>query len=152
MEHTIRKANREDINKLQEFMGKTEVRLHDLESWVDFCLVAEDAESGMLKGTIGIQPFMDSGLLRALVLKEGSAEEILFLLQQAIKLAKEKNLGMLYCVVNNKNASNLFYLLGFKEINVEDLPVDVRDSSTVKAAKAVNNSKIMYYSINHVDN
>ncbi|MDL0437415.1 MULTISPECIES: hypothetical protein [unclassified Niallia] len=152
MEHIVRKANREDLESLKDFMGTTEVKLHDLESWIDFCLLASDAESGMLKGTIGIQPFADSGLLRALVLKEGSAEEILFLLQQAIKLAKEKNLGMLYCVVNNKNASNLFYLLGFKEINVEDLPVDVRESSTVNAMKVVNNSKIMYYSISNVDN
>lgn len=152
MEHIVRTATNGDIEGLKSFLGRTEVELQDLENWMDFCLVAEDTNSGELMGTIGIQPFADTGLLRALVLKNGSAEDILYMLQQAIRLAKEQKLGMLYCVVNNKNARNLFYLLGFKEINVEDLPVDVRQSSTVKTAEVVNNSKIMYYSINNVDN
>ncbi|MFT8320444.1 MAG: hypothetical protein ABF649_06015 [Bacillus sp. (in: firmicutes)] len=149
MEKTIRLAEGKDLDKIQAFLG--DLDKSGIEKGVEYYLIVED-NKGEIIGTSGIQTFEKIGLLRSLVLTNASAEEILYLLQQTIQLAKDKELERLYCMINNKNAIQLFTLLGFKEIVKAELPVVLKTSDVVKNISTVNNPIFMYYSIGNVDN
>ncbi|WP_445488889.1 GNAT family N-acetyltransferase [Niallia sp. 03133] len=150
MQKTIRQAQAKDLDQIQSFLRKTELEMNELKKWLEYYLLVEDA-SGKLIGTIGIHPFDKIGLLRSLVLSNANAEEILYLLQQTIKMAKDKNLESLYCMINNQNAAQLFSLLGFDRIEKTELPKVLKTSNAVAKISTVNNLEFMYYSIRSVD-
>lgn len=150
MQKTIRQAQPNDLNKIQSFLQKTAIEMCGMEKLLEYYLLVEDV-NGKIVGTIGIQPFEKLGLLRSLVLSNARAEEILYLLQQTIKLAKDKELEALYCMLNNKHAIQLFSLLGFKRLEKIALPNVLKKSNTVNNLSTVNNLEFMCYSLKNVD-
>ncbi|MGP7817032.1 GNAT family N-acetyltransferase [Niallia sp. 01092] len=150
MQKTIRQAQPNDLNKIRSFLQKTAIDRSGMEKWLEYYLLVEDV-NGKIVGTIGIQPFKKLGLLRSLVLSNASAEEILYLLQQTIKMAKDKELETLYCMLNNKQAIQLFSLLGFNRIEKTALPHVLKKSNTVNNLSTVNNLEFMCYSLKNVD-
>ena len=130
---------------------KEEVTVDGLEEWLDHFLLMESEADGMLIGTIGMEPFGKVGLLRSMVLSEGTVEDILFLIQQALKLATEKDMDAVYCSVNNQHSIQLFQLLGFQRIDMDNMPQELKESNAVKSIFTVNKSHFMYIPMNIVD-
>ncbi|WP_312096493.1 hypothetical protein [Niallia sp.] len=149
--HIIRQAETIDVEKITSFLTKAEVKVEGLEEWLDHFLLMESEADRMLIGTIGIEPFGKVGLLRSMVLSEGTVEDILFLIQQALKLATEKNMDAVYCSVNNQHSIQLFQILGFQRIEMDDIPQVMKESNAVKSVFAVNKSHFMYIPMNIVD-
>ena len=151
MTYIIRQAEIVDLEKLSSFLSKAGLETEGMQQSLDFFLLMEDEYSMELKGVVGIEPLEKIGLLRSMVLSQAKAEEILFLLQQVIKLAKAKEMDQLYCMVNNKNAIQMFHLLGFEEVKEEKIPRSLLESNAVKKLVPVNNPEFMCVSIKNVD-
>ncbi|MCB5236268.1 GNAT family N-acetyltransferase [Niallia circulans] len=149
--HIIRQAQTEDVEKINEFLTKAEVTVEGIEAWLNYFLLMEADEDKNLIGTIGIEPFGKIGLLRSMVLSRGTVEDILFLIQQALKLAKDKDVDAIYCRVHNQHSIQLFQLLGFQEIEEVDIPEVLKESNVVKSVYTVDKSHFMYISMNIVD-
>ncbi|HWJ80356.1 MAG TPA: hypothetical protein VNR61_20015 [Niallia sp.] len=151
MSLVIRPMEMIDLERAKVFLSRAGLETEGIdESW-NYFLLMEDKDLQELKGTVGIEPLGQIGLLRSMVLSQGRAEDILFLLQQVISLAKKKEMAELYCMVNNKNAVRLFHLLGFKEVKGEDIPTEVKESNYVKKLVPVNNLEFMRFVIEKVD-
>ncbi|WP_400244042.1 GNAT family N-acetyltransferase [Niallia sp. JL1B1071] len=149
--HIIRQAETADVEKIADFLNKAEVTVEGLEEWLDYFLLMETEADQTLIGTIGIEPFEKVGLLRSMVLSKGTVEDILFLIQQALKLAKEKDMDAIYCGVNNHHSIQLFQLLGFQKIDMDDIPQVLKESNAVKSVFAVDKSHFMYIPMNIVN-
>jgi len=151
MSLVIRPMEMIDLERAKVFLSRAGLETEGIdESW-NYFLLMEDKDLQELKGTVGIEPLGQIGLLRSMVLSQGRAEDILFLLQQVISLAKKKEMAELYCMVNNKNAVRLIHLLGFKEVKGEDIPTEVKESNYVKKLVPVNNLEFMRFVIEKVD-
>jgi amino-acid N-acetyltransferase len=149
--HIIRQAETTDVEKIADFLNKAEVKVEGLEEWLDYFLLMETEEDQALIGTIGIEPFEKVGLLRSMILSKGTVEDILFLIQQALKLAKEKEMDAIYCSVTNQYSLQLFQLLGFQRIDMDDIPHILKESNGVKSVFTVDKSHFMYIPMNIVD-
>ena len=151
MSYTIRQAELIDLEMIKSYLSRARIETDGIKQSLDYFLLMEEKESEELKGIVGIEPLENIGLLRSMVLSQAGVEEILFLLRQVIKLAKEKELEQLYCMVNNENAIQLFRLLGFEEREVEDIPSVLLESNAVKKLVPVNKPEFMFISIKNVD-
>lgn len=149
--HIIRQAEIGDLEKIAAFLTNAEVTVEGLQEWLDYFLLMEAEADQTLIGTIGIEPFGKTGLLRSMVLSKGNVEDILFLIQQALKLAKDKDLDAIYCKVHNPHSMQLFHLLGFQAIEEENIPAAMKESNTVKNVYTVDKSHFMYILMNIVD-
>lgn len=149
--HIIRQADTLDVKKIATFLNKAEVTIEGLEEWLEYFLLMETEADQTLIGTIGIEPYGKVGLLRSMVLSKGTVEDILFLIQQALKLAKEKDMDAIYCSVNNQHSIQLFQLLGFQQIDMDHIPQVLKESNTVKSVFTVDKSHFMYIPMNIVD-
>lgn len=149
--HIIRQGETGDVEKIASFLNKAGVTVEGLAEWLEYFLLMETEADQALIGTIGIEPFGKVGLLRSMVLSDGTVEDILFLIQQALKLAKEKDMDAIYCSVNNQHSIQLFQLLGFQKIDVDEIPQILKESNAVKSVFTVDNSHFMYISMNIVD-
>lgn len=149
--HIIRQGETGDVEKIASFLNKAGVSVEGLAEWLEYFLLMETEADQALIGTIGIEPFGKVGLLRSMVLSDGTVEDILFLIQQALKLAKEKDMDAIYCSVNNQHSIQLFQLLGFQKIDVDEIPQILKESNAVKSVFTVDNSHFMYIPMNIVD-
>ncbi|MEI2367082.1 hypothetical protein [Niallia circulans] len=149
--HIIRQAEIGDLERIAAFLTKAEVTVERLQEWLDCFLLMEAETDQTLIGTIGIEPFGKIGLLRSMVLSKGTVEDILFLIHQALKLAKDKDLDAIYCKVHNPHSMQLFHLLGFQAIEEENIPAALKESNTVKSVFTVGKSHFMYIPMNIVD-
>ncbi|HEO8419317.1 hypothetical protein [Niallia sp. FSL W8-0635] len=149
--HIIRQGETGDVEKIASFLNKAGVTVEGLAEWLEYFLLMETEADQALIGTIGIEPFGKVGLLRSMVLSDGTVEDILFLIQQALKLAKEKDMDAIYCSVNNQHSIQLFQLLGFQKIDVDEIPQILKESNAVKSVFTVDNSHFMYIPMNIVD-
>ncbi|AYV68389.1 MULTISPECIES: GNAT family N-acetyltransferase [Niallia] len=149
--HIIRQAEIGDLERIAAFLTNAEVTVEGLQEWLDYFLLMEAEADQTLIGTIGIEPFGKTGLLRSMVLSKGNVEDILFLIQQALKLAKDKDLDAIYCKVHNPHSMQLFRLLGFQAIEEENIPAAMKESNTVKNVYTVDKSHFMYIPMNIVD-
>ncbi len=149
--HIIRQGETGDVEKIASFLNKAGVTVEGLAEWLEYFLLMETEADQALIGTIGIEPFGKVGLLRSMVLSDGTVEDILFLIQQALKLAKEKDMDAIYCSVNNQHSIQLFQLLGFQKIDVDEIPQILKESNAVKSVFTVDNSYFMYIPMNIVD-
>lgn len=149
--HIIRQAETGDLERIAAFLTKAEVTVEGLQEWLEYFLLMETEADQTLTGTIGIEPFGEIGLLRSMVLSKGTVEDILFLIQQALKLAKDKDLETIYCKVHNPHSMQLFHLLGFQAIEDENIPAILKESNPVKSVFTVDKSHFMYIPMNTVD-
>jgi amino-acid N-acetyltransferase len=149
--HIIRQGETGDVEKIASFLNKAGVTVEGLAEWLEYFLLMETEADQTLIGTIGIEPFGKVGLLRSMVLSNGTVEDILFLIQQALKLAKEKDMDAIYCSVNNQHSIQLFQLLGFQKIDGDEIPEVVKESNAVKSVFTVDKSHFMYIPMNIVD-
>lgn len=148
MQAQIRKASKQDLGKLTEFLTKANLGIEGLtEETVDYFLLLED-EGGKLKGSLGIEAFDGFGLLRSLVVSGGQAEkEIFILFTQMLQLAKEKGMNSLFLATNKNEAVSFFELLGFQSVERDELPTAFYHSDHIRHILNVDNSLFLKFSL-----
>ncbi|MGD6842275.1 GNAT family N-acetyltransferase [Bacillus infantis] len=138
METMIRCAQKEDENKLAAFLEKANLGTEGIADSINYFLLMEDEELN-IKATLGIEPLGSVGLLRSLVLSEKASEkDLLLLVEQILRLARERELESLYMATNKKGAAEFFKLLGFQDEKSE-LPEELYRSSHVQHILTVDN-------------
>lgn len=148
MQALIRKAEKEDLEGLREFLTRAKLGTDGLneESMGSFLLLEDDA--GNLKGTLGMDVYGEFGLLRSLVVSAGQAEkEILTLFDRMVALAKEKGLTGLFLATNKSAALPFFELMGFKKIGRGELPVAFYQSEHIRQVLNVDNSLFLRFNL-----
>ncbi|MED3561677.1 hypothetical protein [Bacillus xiapuensis] len=148
MQALIRTANKQDLEKLREFLIKANLGTDGItDETVEYFLLLEDVD-GELKGTLGIEAYEGFGLLRSLVVTPGQAEkEIFILVEQMMKLAKEKGMESLFLATNKHAALPFFNLLGFQETERAELPSQMNSSEHIRNIINVDNSIFLKFSL-----
>jgi N-acetylglutamate synthase-like GNAT family acetyltransferase len=144
----IRRANGGDLGSLKEFLGRAGLGTEGLtEAAAEYFLLLEN-EDRSWRGTLGIEPYQENGLLRSLVVAPGQAEEDIFLLfQQAFQLAKEERIRHLFLATKKRAAVPLFQMLGFQLVDKAEIPAEFSDSAHINHILSVDNSMFLKYSL-----
>jgi N-acetylglutamate synthase-like GNAT family acetyltransferase len=144
----IRKANKQDLSSLREFLSRANLGTEGLtEETIEYFLLLE-TEEGALKGTLGMEAFTEFGLLRSLVVTPGQAEkEIFVLFDQMVQLAKEKGMKGLFLATNKSVALPFFELMGFQRVVREELPTEFYHSDHIRHVLNVDNSLFLKFSL-----
>lgn len=148
MQSLIRRANKQDLGSLREFLSRAKLGTDGLtEGTIDYFLLLEN-EEGVLKGTLGMEAFAEFGLLRSLVVSPGQAEkEIFVLFDQMVQLAKEKGMKGLFLATNKSVALPFFELMGFQRVEREELPTEFYHSEHIRHVLNVDNSLFLKFSL-----
>ncbi|WML41656.1 hypothetical protein RCG19_08400 [Neobacillus sp. OS1-2] len=150
MQAMIRKANKQDLGSLREFLSRANLGTDGLnDETVDYFLLLEN-EDGTLRGSLGMEAFAENGLLRSLVVSPGQADKEIFLLfDQMVQLAKEKGMEHLYLATNKSVALPFFELMGFQQLDLEqeELPADFYHSEHIRHVFNVDNSLFLKFSL-----
>ncbi|MBV7505183.1 hypothetical protein KW850_07935 [Bacillus sp. sid0103] len=148
MQALIRRAKKEDLGNLREFLTRAKLGTDGLtDETVDYFLLLEN-EDGTLKGTLGMEAFTEFGLLRSLVVTPGQAEkEIFVLFDQMVQLAKEKGMKGLFLATNKSVALPFFELMGFQRVEREELPSEFYHSEHIRHVLNVDNSLFLKFSL-----
>lgn len=140
MEAFIRRANKEDTADLREFLAKAGLGTEGItEETAEYFLLLENEDKSW-RGTLGLEPAGENGLLRSLVVAPAQAKTDIFLLfEQALRLAKEVNIQHLFLASNKSSAISLFELLGFQLIDPNELPASLLVYDHIKHISNVDN-------------
>ncbi|MFC4321889.1 GNAT family N-acetyltransferase [Litchfieldia salsa] len=144
----IRIATEQDIDKLKGFLDKSEVSSTGVESMIDHFILMED-EFGSVQATLGIEKVELDGLLRSLVVTSNIKQtEILSLFKSAISLAKHKELRELYLVTNREASVVFFTMLGFTQLEKEEIAENILQAEHMKQLENAENAIYMKTTIN----
>jgi N-acetylglutamate synthase-like GNAT family acetyltransferase len=148
MQAVIRRANRSDLYILKEFLTKASLGTNGLsEEMAEYFLLLEN-EEGTLVGTLGIETFGETGLLRSLVVSPGQAEkDIWLLIGQALQLANDRGIKEIFLATNKRAVLPLFELLGFNPVPKEAVPKELYQSEHVQHILNVDNSSFLKFTI-----
>jgi amino-acid N-acetyltransferase len=144
----LRRANRKDLDGLKAFLSRAGLGIEGLtEEGAEYFLLLEN-EDRSWRGTLGIEPYQENGLLRSLVVTSGQAENDIFMLfQQAFLLAKEEKIQHLFLAAKKSVAVPLFQILGFQIITKDELPEALSQSAHINHILNVDNSMFLKYSL-----
>ena len=148
MQSLIRKANKQDLGNLREFLSRANLGTDGLtDETIDYFLLLEN-EQGALMGTLGMEAFAEFGLLRSLVVSPGQAEkEIFVLFDQMVQLAKEKGMKDLFLATNKSVALPFFGIMGFQKIDRAEIPSEFYQSEHIRHVLNVDNSLFLKFSL-----
>ncbi|MEH6956775.1 GNAT family N-acetyltransferase [Neobacillus drentensis] len=148
MRALIRRANKQDLDGLREFLSRAKLGTDGLtEETVDYFLLLEN-EYGTIMGSLGMEAFTEFGLLRSLVVSPGQAEkEIFILFDQMMQLAKEKGMKGLFLATNKSVALPFFEIMGFQRIDREEIPSEFYQSKHIRHVLNVDNSLFLKFSL-----
>jgi amino-acid N-acetyltransferase len=144
----IRRANGKDIEGLKAFLSRAGLGTAGVteETAGNFLLLENKDRSW--RGTLGLEPYQENGLLRSLVVTAGQAEKDLFLLfEHIIMLAKEKNIQHLFLAAKQSAAVSLLQIMGFHSVDKEELPEPLFQSAHINHIINVDNSIFLKYSL-----
>lgn len=148
MQAMIRKAGKEDLGRLKEFLTRANLGLDGLTEETVGCFLLLENEDGELRGSLGMEAFGEFGLLRSLVVSPGQAQkEILVLFDRMVQLAKEKGMQSLFLATNKSAALTFFELMGFVRIGRGDLPLEFYTSEHIRHVLNVDNSLFLKFSL-----
>jgi N-acetylglutamate synthase-like GNAT family acetyltransferase len=148
MQAVIRKAVKQDLGSLIEFLLKANLGTDGVTAeTIEYFLLVED-EFRKIKGSLGMVAFENCGLLRSLVVSAGQAEkEIFILFTQMLELAKEKGIRHLYLATNKTGAVPFFDLLGFQTIERDEIPSEFHRSEHIRQILNVDNSLFLKFTL-----
>jgi N-acetylglutamate synthase-like GNAT family acetyltransferase len=148
MQAIIRRASQNDLSILKEFLTKASLGTHGLSAeMAEYFLLLEN-EEGKLVGTLGIETFGETGLLRSLVVSPGQAEkDIWLLIGQALQLANDRGLKEVFLATNKSAVLPLFELLGFNPVPKEAIPQELHQSEHVQHILNVDDSSFLKFAI-----
>jgi N-acetylglutamate synthase-like GNAT family acetyltransferase len=144
----IRRANGDDLVSLKAFLARAGLGTQGLtEEAAGYFLVIEN-EDRTLRGTLGIEPFQENGLLRSLVVTSGQAENDIYLLfQHAFLLAKELGIVTLFLATNKNGSVQFLQILGFQVVDKDELPLELSQSAHINHIMNVDNSIFFKFSL-----
>ena len=148
MQALIRKAKREDLDSISEFLSRAKLGTDGLnEETINYFLLLEN-EDGTIRGSLGMEQFGECGLLRSLVVSPGQADkEIFMLFDQMVQLAKETGMNSLFLATNKSIALPFFELMGFQKVERADLPAEFYQSKHILQVLNVDNSLFLKFSL-----
>jgi len=148
MQALIRKAKREDLDSISEFLSRAKLGTDGLnEETINYFLLLEN-EDGTIRGSLGMEQFGECGLLRSLVVSPGQADkEIFMLFDQMVQLAKETGMNSLFLATNKSIALPFFELMGFQKVERADLPAEFYQSEHILQVLNVDNSLFLKFSL-----
>ncbi|GHH97932.1 GNAT family N-acetyltransferase [Neobacillus kokaensis] len=148
MQALIRKADIEDLELLKAFLTRANLGTDGLTAeTIESFLLLQD-ENDEIKGTLGMEVFQGAGLLRSLVVSPGQAEkEIFVLFDQMVKFAKEKGMESLFLATNKAVTVPFFELMGFKQVERDELPNKFYGSEHIRHILNVDNSLFLKLSL-----
>ncbi|KYG29236.1 hypothetical protein [Alkalihalobacillus trypoxylicola] len=120
----VRKANHNDLLKIQRLMARAGIKETAIDEQVTKFLVVENDQQEII-GTAGIEKGKNNGLIRSFILDSPTwtAEMSIEFMDIVLSYAKGKKIKKIYACTKGKNP--LFYQLGFKKISSEEVPEDV---------------------------
>ena len=127
----VRKAKESDLLKVQRLLAKAGVREEGIEDHLEHFLVVVDDRDEMI-GTIGMEKYGAYALFRSFVIAANAwtVERSLHFLSIALQYAKEQKIEAIYLCAQGSN--RLFQQLGFREINSDDVPPNIKESAHFK--------------------
>ncbi|MGG3469463.1 hypothetical protein ABES02_18525 [Neobacillus pocheonensis] len=144
----IRKAGKEDLGKLREFLERANLGTDGVNEESMGCFLLLEDEEGALQGTLGMEAYTNFGMLRSLVVTPGQAQkEIFVLFDQMVQLAKEKGMQSLFLATNKSATLPFFELMGFQRIGRGDLPEEFYGSKHIRHVLNVDNSLFLKFSL-----
>lgn len=147
VEAIVRCAQSEDANRLISFLQEAKLGTEGVKESIEYFLLLENQE-GRIQATLGIEPLGKVGLLRSLVMTQGTNEkDLMMIFEQMLKLAHEKKIESLYLATNKETSLSFFAMLGFKKEGKETLPQELFRSEHVKHITTVDNSFFMVLSL-----
>lgn len=147
MNGVVRFANQDDAARVVAYLNEAKLGTEGVIESIEYFLIMEN-ERKEISATIGIEPVDGDGLLRSLVITSAlKQEEVLYLFNQALALAKERKISTLYLATNKPESLNFFQVLGFKGSKKEDLPQALLEHNHVQHILTVDNSLFMEFSL-----
>lgn len=144
----IRKANKNDLEMLKEFLLRANLGADGLTEEIACSFLLLEDGSGTLKGTLGMEVIAEFGLLRSLVVTPVQAEkEIFVLFEQMVQLAKSKGMSSLFLATNKRVALPFFEIMGFEKVGRGDLPMEFYQSEHIRHILSVDNSLFLKFSL-----
>ena len=144
----IRKAGKEDLDKLREFLERANLGTDGVNEESIGCFLLLEDEEGALQGTLGMEAYTNFGMLRSLVVTSGQAQkEIFVLFDQMVQLAKEKGMQSVFLATNKSATLPFFELMGFQRIGRGDLPQEFYGSKHIRHVLNVDNSLFLKFSL-----
>lgn len=144
----IRKAGKEDLSKLIEFLERANLGTDGVNEDSIGCFLLLEDEEGALQGTLGMEAYTNFGLLRSLVITPGQAQkEIFVLFDQMVQLAKEKGMQSVFLATNKSATLPFFELMGFQRIGRGDLPQEFYGSKHIRHVLNVDNSLFLKFTL-----
>ncbi|MBD8069522.1 GNAT family N-acetyltransferase [Bacillus sp. PS06] len=148
MGEKIRIATEKDIEAVKAFLDKSEVSSAGVDSMIDHFIIMED-EFGSVRATLGIERVETDGLLRSLVVTSSIEQtQILTLFKSAISLAQHKEMRDLYLVTNREASVVFFTMLGFSEIEKEQISESILNAEHMKNVAKAENAIYMKTTLN----
>ena len=143
MSEVVRFAKQEDTARVVTYLNEARLGTEGVAESIEYFLLMENEEREVT-ATIGIEPVGKFGLLRSLAISsELDQEMLLHLFNQALLLAKEKNLSTLLLATNKPESFAFFQVLGFSVINKANLPQALLTHNHVQHILSVDNSVFM---------
>ncbi|WP_071460998.1 GNAT family N-acetyltransferase [Bacillus massilinigeriensis] len=150
MGELVRVAAKEDVEKLKSFLAEVQPGTQFQEEDLD-CYFFLETSSGKLKACVGMEPAVNAGLIRSLVIQKGTShEEVLLLLGRVLRTAKEKGLMNVFLVTDKQAAAIFLRELGFESCHYEEASRSVGELEHFKRVTNVDNSIIMKISIKNL--
>jgi amino-acid N-acetyltransferase len=123
----IRRGTIEDVEQVEELLMAAGVGNASVQEWIEHFLIALNNETGDMVGTVGVERYGNSCLLRSLVLtKEIATEpEGMKLIQLFLSYAETEGVEELYLFTA---VPHIFIHMGFEEVEFDEIPLSIQDS------------------------
>ncbi|MED1561126.1 hypothetical protein AJ85_19490 [Alkalihalobacillus alcalophilus ATCC 27647 = CGMCC 1.3604] len=124
MSLVVRKAEKHDLLKIQRLMARAGAQDTAIDEQVTKFLVVENDEKAII-GIAGIEKGKKNGLIRSFILDSPTwtAEMSIEFMDIVLAYAKERKIERIYACTKGKTP--LFWQLGFRQIDKEEVPIDV---------------------------
>jgi len=126
MFYSLRKAEKNDLGAILEFVGQAGLSTEGLEEIIDQFVLLENSDHKIV-GCLGMEIIEQDGLLRSLVISNKMNQAHIVTLLQSIDFLKEQHhVQQIYLMAKNEASIRFLNILGFKEINVQNTPDHVQ--------------------------
>ncbi|MDQ0162623.1 GNAT family N-acetyltransferase [Bacillus alveayuensis] len=132
MFYSLRMAERKDLEVMKQFVGKAGISTEGFEQIIDQFVLLESDEQNIV-GCLGMELIGQDGLLRSLVISDQLNQAHLAALLKSIDALKErKKVRSVYLMTNKQTSIEFLEILGFRQINVDQLPEHLSNCQHVK--------------------
>lgn len=142
---TVRKATTADVEWIISLLRNANINDRGVDKHLHRFLVVEDpAQSNSRVGTVGLEVYGEQGLLRSFVMESESWNATAGLQLIGVVLAYTGRLGLRNIYLLTGMAQTIFEHFGFREVDWEKVPADIRRSDHAFRAKREGGVAMVY--------